>query len=241
MSKEHLAHIRELIRQKQYEAARQQLMSLSEQGNPTAQKWLVKLNEIAPPEPATEDAGISAYLDAVDQKKAERRKIEAETKAQQRRLGCMVRSIIFLIVCFILIFALGPMLLAAGIVSNNPQVNRVTSSILSFIEHQQGNPVERTVTQFYSETSGRVIESLIVANTDQICDLASEQAASQGMTIRRADCEQVVREASVCMTEQLPQAQQCLRNYVTKRCLQQAGNSPQAQAYCANFVKEHMG
>jgi hypothetical protein len=242
MGKDQLAHIRKLIEQKRYADARQQLIPLSEQGHPIAQKWLAKLNEVAPPaSSATNKAHIGAYLDAVEQQKTQRQQIEAAEKARRRRLGCLARGVMLLVVSFILLFVFGPMLLAAGIVSNNPQVNRTASQVMSFIEQQQNNAIGRTVTQIYAETSGRLTESIIVSNTDQICDLAIEQGAAQGMTVHRADCEDVVREASVCMTDQLTQAQQCLRRYVTNRCLQQVGNTPEARAYCADFVDEHMG
>ena len=242
MSKDQLAHIRGLIEQKRYDDARQQLVPLSEHGLPIAQKWLTKLNEIAPPEDlATNAERLGSYLDVVQQQKTQRQQVKADEKAQRRRFGCLIRGVVLLVVGFILIFVLGPMLLAAGIVSNNPQVNRVTSEVMSFIEDQQENAIGRTVTRIYAETSGQLTETLVVSNTDQICDIAIEQAANQGMTIRRAECEQVVREASICVTDQLTQAQQCLRHYVTNRCLHQVGNTPEAHAFCADFVDEHMG
>ncbi|MEO0561829.1 MAG: hypothetical protein AAF125_06935, partial [Chloroflexota bacterium] len=49
MSKDQLLKIRQLIEEKQYDAARKQLLRLSDMGDPTAKKWLAKLNEIAPP------------------------------------------------------------------------------------------------------------------------------------------------------------------------------------------------
>ena len=242
MSNDQLAHIRELITQKQYDEARQQLISLSKSGNPIAQKWLAKLNEIAPPAHATtREAQIGMYLDTVQQNKITLKQVEAQEKAQRRRFGCLMRSVVLLFMGCVLTFVLGPMLLAAGIVSNNPQLNRVSSEVMSFIEVQQENPVGRTVTRIYSETSGRLTEIMVVSNMDRICNMVIEQVAEQGRTVQRAECEEVVREASVCVTDELVQAQQCLRRYVTNRCLQQVGNSPEGQAYCAVFVDEQMG
>ncbi|MEO1444030.1 MAG: hypothetical protein AAFV33_26765 [Chloroflexota bacterium] len=70
MSKEQLTEIRELIRQKRYAQARQRLTDLSDSGNPTARKWLQKLDEIAPvaaptparrkPAPASKQSSSSA-------------------------------------------------------------------------------------------------------------------------------------------------------------------------------------
>lgn len=240
MSKDQLAHIRELIKQKRYDDARKQLVPLSQSGNEVAQQWLAKLNEIAPPQ-ATREARIGNYLDSVQQHKAHRQYVQAEEKAQQKRFGCLIRSVVFLFVSCFLTFVLGPMLLAAGIVSNNPQLNRVTSEVMSFIETQQENPVGRTVTRIYSETSGRLTETMVVSNMDRICDMVIEQVEAQGRTVQRSQCEEIVREASVCMTDQLVQAEQCLRRYVTNRCLQQVGNTPEGHAFCAVFVDEQMG
>lgn len=242
MSKDQLTHIRELIKQKQYDVARQQLVSLSKSGHPIAQKWLANLNQIAPPQQTTpDDAKIGNYLDTVQQQKIQLQKVEAQEKAQRRRFGCVIRSVMALSIICILTFVLGPMLLAAGIVSNNPQLNRVTSEVMSVIEDQQSNVVGRTVTRVYAETSGRLTEALVVSNMDRICDMAAEHGANQGITVTRADCEEVVREASVCVTDQLVEAQQCLRRYVMNRCLTQVGTSAQGQAYCDAFVAEHMG
>ena len=242
MSEDQLAHIRELIKQKRYDDARQQLTSLSKRGNPTAQKWLAKLDEIAPSEPhATKAAKIGTYLDTVQQNKLTLKQVEAKEKAQRRRMGCLMRSVVLLFIGCFLSFVLGPMLLAAGIVSNNPQLKRVTSEVMSVIEDQQENPIGRTVTRIYAETSGRLTETMVVSNMNRICDMVIEQVADQGRTVQRSECEEIVIQASVCVTDELVQAQQCLRRFVVDRCLQQVGNSPEGQAYCAVFVEEQMG
>lgn len=242
MSNDQLAQIRELIKHKRFDEARKQLIPLSKSGDPTAQKWLAKLNEIAPPEQrVSREARIGNYLDTVQEYKTQRQTIVAENKARRRRFGCMIRVVMLLSFACIATFVLGPMLLAAGIVSNHPQLNRVTSEVMTFIEDQQENPIGRTVTRIYSETSGRLTETLVVSNMGRICDMVQEQVEAQGRTVQRAECEEIVREASVCVTDQLVEAQQCLRRYVTSRCLQQVGNAPEGQAFCAAFVEEHMG
>lgn len=242
MSKDQLEEIREFIKLKRYDDARKLLIPLSKSGHPTAQKWLAKLNEISPPQnPISREAQIGNYLDSVTQNKVYRQEVDAQEKAQRRRFGCMLRFASFLFFACFLTFVLGPMLLAAGIVSTNPQLNRVTSEIMSFVEEQQGNPVGRTVTRVYSETSGRLLEGMVVSNMDRICDMVIDQVEAQGRTVPRSMCEAIVNEVSVCMTDELVNAEQCLRDYVHNRCIQQTGNTPEGQAFCVYYVNEHMG
>jgi len=242
VSNNQLAHIRELIKQKRYDEARARLIPLSERGHPTAQRWLDQLEQRTSNErPATQQERITTHLDTVQKQKEQHYQVQAQQKARRRRFGCLLRMAFLLSFCACATFTLGPMLLAVGIVSNDPQVNNLTSDVLAVIEDQQDNPVGRAVTRFYAETSGRITEAVVIANTGQICDIAIEQAATEGNTINRDDCEETVREASVCVTDELIRAEQCLYEYVFNRCVQQAGNTPEGRDFCADFVAENLG
>ncbi|MEL6271281.1 MAG: hypothetical protein AAFR22_15845 [Chloroflexota bacterium] len=256
MSKEQLTEIRELIRQKRYAQARQRLTDLSDSGNPTARKWLQKLDEIAPvaaptparrkPAPASKQSSSSASkfdysadrIKEIAQEKEEKRAAEQQEKTNRRTLGCLLRGCFSTVLIGGFLFLMAPMFLAAGLTSGNQQTQQMTSSVFTFVEEQQENPVGRTVTNVYTQTSGRAMKQVVESRGDDICDVAIQQAANNGRIVSRAECQVVLEEATACVTDEFAEAQRCLRDYTFNRCVEQAGNSSAGRAFCNDFVDD---
>lgn len=255
MSKQQLIYIQQLIKQKQYDEARERLVRLSNAGNPTAQKWLIKLDQIAPPStPARKPARKKAppkkssqkqsgkfdystnRLEAIEEQKEANRAVRQREQNTRRGIGCALRGCSTMLLVGIILFLMLPMLLAAGITSGNPQAQEATARVFSFVEAQQANPVGRAVTTMYTQTSGRAMKTVVEPRSDEICNIAIEQAAANGRNVTRAECERTLSEAMACVTDEFDEAEQCLRNYMMSRCMAQAGN----RNYCENFVRQYM-
>ncbi len=255
MSKEKLLHIRGLIKEKRYDEARSQLLQLSEQGNPTAQKWLAQLDQIAPPTgkaPAprkkapkqSDDPKFDYSGDRLSRIRAEKeavREKKQQQQATQRNIGCALRGCLLIVILNVIFFLMLPMLLVAGLTSDSAQAQEITTGVFTFVSDQQENPVGRAVTNMYTSTSGQAMQSVIEPRTDQICDIALDAARRNERNTTRAECERTLQEAMTCVTDEFHQAESCLRSYLYNRCIGQVGNSAQGQAYCRDFVTTHMG
>jgi hypothetical protein len=138
-------------------------------------------------------------------------------------------------------FLMLPMLLAAAITSGNEQTQEVTGQVFTFVEEQQENPVGRAVTNMYTSTSGEAMKRVVAPRSETICDVAIEQAAANGRNVSQAECQRTLNEAMTCVTDEFAEAERCLRRYTYNRCIEQAGNTPQGQEFCRNFVDENLG
>lgn len=241
MSKEEFTFIKDLIKAKRYDEARQRLMPLSEEGHPLADKWLARLDDIAPAAPPAETSKAAEKLDRTIQEKAQRRHQQQGDQKRRIGLGCMLRGCLMSVTLCACFFLLPPMLLLGGLTSNNAQARQMSIQVLTFVEEQQEYPIARAVTNLYVDTSGTAMRTVLEPRRGEICDLAMQRARDQGQTITRAQCEEVLDEAMNCVTDDLPEAETCLRRYLFNRCLQEVGNTAEGQAYCRAFVEEHMG
>ncbi len=241
-TKEQFAHIRNLIKQKEYTEARRLLNQLSAQGSSTADKWLANLDKIAPPPRATQSTYNTNRLDEIKAQKEAEREAQQRRQTQQRTIGCLLRGCLPIVILTVVCSLAMPLMLAAGITSESEPAQQTSRQVLTFVSEQQQNPVGRTITNVYASTSGRTVQAVVEPQADEICSIAIDRAAQNGRTVTQDECQRTLNEAMTCVTTDFARSEACLRDYMYNRCIRvQPVNNAQSQAYCRSFVNQHMG
>lgn len=208
MSKAKFTAARELIREENYHEARLILRSMPD--HPTAQKWLARLDEIAPePEPQLQPDVHAQIQSALD-----------ERDRQQRRrqwVGCALRGCLPLLFILCSCIFTAPLLIRQATELELPGAQALSNSFDSFSE------------SFVGEAIDGVTNQIVNTGVSQMAPVMEQQCSQIPDPQGQAMCRQSVDDVVDCIIAG-GDFQTCMRQVGTAFCADTA--DPQAQQAC---------
>ncbi|MFZ4828009.1 MAG: hypothetical protein ACOYLB_11700 [Phototrophicaceae bacterium] len=207
--------IRSLIQAQRYAEARVALQQL--EGNPKAQEWLTKLDQLDPQFPPAPSAPQQVIQIGLTQAEVNQQ-IQTALKEQQRKtkrrggigLGCWLRSCLSLSFMLCSCISILPILLTLGNMLNIPQLEAAQQAYSSMQESAVGQLVDSTLNTASDAVVGTTIQlaaPVIEPIVEQNCASAPDAEMCQEMVNQTLDCfSDTSSTAEACFTDMLASA-----------------------------------
>lgn len=210
MSKEKFKIVRELIDKREYDEARAVLLTMGT--NPTAQKWLARLEEISPTPPAPE-----TFI-------AKRSEVEAAnapqpTAAPSRRGGCGCFMggclTVLALTCVVVVGLPGAYVYMAS--RDMPQVDRINERVIQWASNNDA----------FSDVS----TTLLSGSAEQLAPIIEQSCEASDLPPELYDtCTEMVTDMVQCSGEN--DMTTCMDNLTAALCVSMNEGNPQQQQAC---------
>ena len=209
--------IRSLIQAQQYAEARNALQQL--EGNPKAQEWLTKLDQLDPQFPSTAPVSPSQQVVQIGLTQAEvERQIQTALKQQERKtkrkggigIGCLFRSCLSLSFMLCTCISVFPLVLTFGNMLNIPQLEAAQQIYSSIQQSPVGQLVDTTLNTASDAVVGTTIQlaaPVIAPIVEQGCANSPDSEMCVEMSNQVLDCfSDTTTTTDACFTEMLASA-----------------------------------